>query len=60
MPRCSMAMLSCLSAFALAASGAAQAPTFKVEKFDIKGDGETDYVTATPQPAACSCRARRT
>ena len=24
----------------------AQAPTFKVEKFDIKGDGGTDYVTA--------------
>jgi len=46
MPRCSMAMLSCLSAFVLAASAAAQAPTFKVEKFDIKGDGGTDYVTA--------------
>src|SRR3954465_10716692 len=26
----------------------AQAPTFKVEKFDIKGDGGTDYVTVEP------------
>ncbi|MFL6279098.1 MAG: YncE family protein [Vicinamibacterales bacterium] len=27
---------------------AAQAPAFKVEKFDIKGDGGTDYVTVEP------------
>src|SRR4051812_48469664 len=26
-----------------------QAPTFKVEKFDIKGDGGTDYVTVEPE-----------
>src|SRR3954462_11633613 len=26
----------------------AQAPTFKVEKFDIKGDGGTDYVAVEP------------
>ncbi len=29
----------------LSAPIAAQAPTFKVEKFDIKGEGGTDYVT---------------
>jgi DNA-binding beta-propeller fold protein YncE len=33
-----------LSAAALAAPHAAHAQTFKVEKFDIKGDGGTDYV----------------
>src|SRR3954464_667186 len=27
-----------------------QTPTFKVEKFDIKGDGGTDYVTVEPAP----------
>ena len=48
MPRCSLAALSFFSALAFAASAAAQAPTFKVEKFDIKGDGGTDYVTADP------------
>jgi DNA-binding beta-propeller fold protein YncE len=30
----------------LVASGAGQAQTFSVEKFDIKGEGGTDYVTA--------------
>jgi DNA-binding beta-propeller fold protein YncE len=33
-------------AFVSAASAAAHAQSFKVEKFDIKGDGGTDYVTA--------------
>ena len=33
-------------AFAFTGTGHAQAPKFKVEKFDIKGDGGTDYVTA--------------
>src|SRR6266576_3234505 len=33
-----------LFAAALAAPGAGQAQTFKVEKFDIKGEGGTDYV----------------
>ena len=33
---------------ALAVPAAAQAPTFKVEKYDIKGDGGTDYVTVEP------------
>ena len=32
----------------LAAPGIGQAQPFKVEKFDIKGDGGTDYVTAEP------------
>ena len=32
----------------LAAPGIGRAQTFKVEKFDIKGDGGTDYVTAEP------------
>ena len=41
-----LSALSLLSVFACAAMAAAQAPTFKVEKFDIKGDGGTDYVTA--------------
>src|SRR4051812_14809195 len=33
-----------LSAAALAAPCVAQAQTFKVEKFDIKGEGGTDYI----------------
>ena len=37
--------ITSLSAAVLAASGALHAQTFKVEKFDIKGDGGTDYVT---------------
>ena len=32
----------------LAGSLAAQAPAFKVEKYDIKGDGGTDYVAVEP------------
>lgn len=32
----------------LAIALAAQAPTFTVEKYDIKGDGGTDYVTVEP------------
>ncbi len=40
-------LLSALAVFGaagLGASGVIQAPNFKVEKFDIKGDGGTDYV----------------
>lgn len=37
-----------LFASSLAAPGIGHAQTFKVEKFDIKGDGGTDYVTADP------------
>src|SRR3954452_8226339 len=36
--------LACLLTVCLAAALAAQAPAFKVEKYDIKGDGGTDYV----------------
>jgi DNA-binding beta-propeller fold protein YncE len=32
----------------LAAPGIGRAQTFKVEKYDIKGDGGTDYITAEP------------
>jgi DNA-binding beta-propeller fold protein YncE len=35
-----------LTAVTIVASGTGVAQTFKVEKFDIKGDGGTDYVTA--------------
>jgi DNA-binding beta-propeller fold protein YncE len=37
-----------LSAIAFAVSAVAQAQAFKVQKFDIKGDGGTDYVTVEP------------
>jgi DNA-binding beta-propeller fold protein YncE len=40
-----MKVLPALLLAALVAPLAAQKPTFKVEKFDIKGDGGTDYVT---------------
>ncbi|HEX9365633.1 MAG TPA: hypothetical protein VF921_03340 [Vicinamibacterales bacterium] len=40
--------LAFLSAASLTAPVAGQAPTFKVEKFDIKGDGGTDYVAVEP------------
>jgi hypothetical protein len=38
--------LAFLSVASLVAPGIGRAQTFKVEKFDIKGDGGTDYVTA--------------
>src|SRR5437773_1551551 len=37
--------LAVLSAAGLAAPGVGRAQTFKVDKFDIKGEGGTDYVT---------------
>jgi YVTN family beta-propeller protein len=37
-----------LSAACLAVPGVGNAQTFKVEKFDIKGDGGTDYVAVEP------------
>jgi len=37
-----------LSAVCLGVPADAQAQTFKVQKFDIKGDGGTDYVTVEP------------
>lgn len=44
MTRRLLAVLAFLSAASLAAPGAGHAQTFKVEKFDIKGEGGTDYV----------------
>src|SRR3954453_1091998 len=43
-----LVVLTVLSAASVARPAAAHAPTFKVEKFDIKGDGGTDYVTIEP------------
>src|SRR5262252_1276163 len=40
--------LAFLSVASLTAPAVTQAQTFKVEKFDIKGDGGTDYVTVEP------------
>jgi DNA-binding beta-propeller fold protein YncE len=40
-----LVLLTALCAASLAAPGVGLAQTFKVEKFDIKGDGGTDYVT---------------
>lgn len=45
MTRHLLAVFAVLSAVSVAAPSAAHAQTFKVEKFDIKGDGGTDYVT---------------
>src|SRR6266446_8079729 len=44
MTRHLLTVFALLSAASLAAPGAGHAQTFKVEKFDIKGDGGTDYV----------------
>ena len=44
MTRHLLTALALLSAASLAAPRVGQAQTFKVEKFDIKGDGGTDYV----------------
>src|SRR6266545_5204027 len=40
--------VACVSAASLAAARPAPAQTFTVEKFDIKGEGGTDYVTVEP------------
>src|SRR5262249_54304386 len=40
-----MLLALCAAAFAFAGVGHAQAPKFKLEKFDIKGEGGTDYVS---------------
>ena len=45
-------------ALMLAATAAAQAQTFKVEKYDIKGDGGTDYVTVEPATGRVFVRRR--
>jgi hypothetical protein len=44
MTRHSLTVLAILSAISLAAPGVGGAQTFKVQKYDIKGDGGTDYV----------------
>src|ERR1700680_4460904 len=44
MTRSLLTALAVLIAIGLAAPNFGQAQTFKVEKFDIKGDGGTDYV----------------
>src|ERR1700692_2889205 len=44
MTRHLLLVLAFLSAASLAAPGVGHAQTFKVDKFDIKGDGGTDYV----------------
>jgi DNA-binding beta-propeller fold protein YncE len=43
-----LSAMICLFAVAVAIPGTANAQTFKVEKFDIKGDGGTDYVAVEP------------
>jgi DNA-binding beta-propeller fold protein YncE len=48
MTRNALAALVFGTAAVVAAPVIAQAPNFKVEKFDIKGDGGTDYVTVEP------------
>jgi DNA-binding beta-propeller fold protein YncE len=48
MTRSVLAALVCGSAAIVAAPVMAQAQNFKVEKFDIKGDGGTDYVAVEP------------
>ena len=45
MTRHLLAVLAVLSAVGVAAPSVGYAQTFKVDKFDIKGDGGTDYVT---------------
>jgi DNA-binding beta-propeller fold protein YncE len=45
MTRRLLTILALLSAASLLRPGVGQAQTFKVEKFDIKGDGGTDYVS---------------
>jgi DNA-binding beta-propeller fold protein YncE len=44
----SLAAFTICMAVGLALSGIAQAQTFKVDKYDIKGDGGTDYVAVEP------------
>ena len=51
------AFLLCL---ALAAPRAGHAQTFTVAKFNIGGDGGTDYLTRSPGRGASSSRAART
>src|SRR5215475_13536011 len=50
MPMEKRLLIACLALFAasLTLSDAVHAQAFKVQKFNIKGDGGTDYVTVEP------------
>jgi hypothetical protein len=48
MPLRVLAKCSAVAVVVLTATLSAQAPDFKVQKYDIKGDGGTDYVTVEP------------
>ena len=48
MPQRPVSTCSAIAALALTATLNGQAPDFKVQKYDIKGDGGTDYVTVEP------------
>ena len=48
MSRSSAGLRFVIAAAALALPASAHAQAFKVDKFDIKGDGGTDYLTAEP------------
>jgi DNA-binding beta-propeller fold protein YncE len=48
MPLRVLAKCSAVAVVVLTAALSAQAPDFKVQKYDIKGDGGTDYVTVEP------------
>ena len=48
MRRSSSSVAALLAAAVLALSSAVSAQTFKIEKFDIKGEGGFDYLTAEP------------
>jgi DNA-binding beta-propeller fold protein YncE len=48
MTKHTLSAMICLFAVGVAIPGTANAQTFKVEKFDIKGDGGTDYVAVEP------------
>src|SRR5438477_1309180 len=43
-----LALIAVLTALIAAAPSGASAQSFKVQKFDIKGDGGTDYVAVEP------------
>jgi len=48
MTRRLLAVCAVLSAASLTAPGIGHAQTFRADKFDIKGDGGTDYVAVEP------------
>ncbi|HTI36976.1 MAG TPA: hypothetical protein VL484_05390 [Vicinamibacterales bacterium] len=48
MPAGALSRYSAIAVVSLATTLGAKAPDFKVQKYDIKGDGGTDYVTVEP------------